>query len=142
MRGSKFEKTLRLLAAHARQPRYARRYMANLFVPPIASGLPWFTFSAIEFLETWIKSHHEIFEYGCGGSTLFFAQRARSVASVEHNGKWARTVTAAALKRGLSNVAIGVREADACRFALLPGARQIVRCRRGRWLGPGQMQRS
>jgi hypothetical protein len=52
MRGSKFSKVLRLLAAHAGQPRYARRYMANLFVPPIASGLPWFTFAAIEFLET------------------------------------------------------------------------------------------
>jgi hypothetical protein len=111
MRGSKFSKVLRLMAAHASQPRYARRYMANLFVPPIASGLPWFTFSAIEFLETWIKPHHEVFEYGCGGSTLFFAQRARSVASVEHNGKWAQTVTAAALKRGLTNVAIEVREA-------------------------------
>jgi hypothetical protein len=111
MRGSKFAKVLRLATAHARQPRYARRYMANLFVPPIVSGLPWFTFSAIEFLETWIKPYHEVFEYGCGGSTMFFAQRARSVASVEHNGKWAQTVTAAALKRGLTNVAIEVREA-------------------------------
>ena len=110
MRGSKFAKVLRLMAAHASQPRYARRYLANLFVPPIASGLPWFTFSAIEFLESRIKPHHEIFEYGCGGSTLFFAQRAKSVASVEHNGKWARTVTAAALRRGLTNIAIDVRE--------------------------------
>jgi predicted O-methyltransferase YrrM len=111
MRGSKFVKALRLAAAHARQPRYARRYLANLFVPPIASGLPWFTFSAIEFLEAWIKPHHEVFEYGCGGSTLFFAKRAKSVASVEHNAKWARSVTATALKRGLANVAIEVREA-------------------------------
>ena len=111
MRGSKFSKILRLVAAHTSQPRYARRYMANLFVPPIVSGLPWFTFSAIEFLETWIKPHHEVFEYGCGGSTLFFAQRANSVASVEHNGIWARSVTAAALKRGLTNVVIEVREA-------------------------------
>jgi SAM-dependent methyltransferase len=77
----------------------------------IASGLPWFTFSAIEFLETWIKPQYGVFEYGCGGSTLFFAERAKSVASVEHNGKWARSVTAAALKRGLTNVAIEVREA-------------------------------
>ena len=52
MRGSKFSKILRLMAAHTSQPRYARRYLANLFVPPIASGLPWFTFSAIEFLES------------------------------------------------------------------------------------------
>ena len=68
-------------------------------------------FRQSNFWRPWIEPHHEVFEYGCGGSTLFFAQRARSVASVEHNAKWARSVTAAALKRGLTNVAIEVREA-------------------------------
>jgi hypothetical protein len=35
-----------------------------------------------------------VFEYGCGGSTLFFTSRAASVTSVEHNAVWVNLVRA------------------------------------------------
>ena len=111
MRGSAIAKSLRLIAAHARQPQYITRYLKNLFVPPIACGLPWFTFGAIDFLASWIRPHHTIFEYGCGGSTIFFATRAARVECVEHNSKWATSVTAAILTQQLSNVHIRIEQA-------------------------------
>lgn len=106
MRGSTVIKSLRLAGAHVSHPQNLARYFTNLFVPPIVSGLPWFTFGAIDFLHTWIRPDHEVFEYGCGGSTLFFANRATCVKSVEHNKKWMASVIAALAERRLSNVHI------------------------------------
>lgn len=74
--------------------------------PPIASGLPWFTFGAIDFLAAWLKPSHAAFEYGSGGSTLFFAARAASVDSVEHNERWRLRVQGELLKRGHANARI------------------------------------
>lgn len=50
--------------------------------------LPWITYPAIEFLDTLDFSDCHIFEYGSGASTLFWANRAMTVTSVEKNPKW------------------------------------------------------
>jgi hypothetical protein len=52
MRGSAVSKSLHLLAAQVRQPQHIARYLQNLLVRPIDSGLPWFTFGAIDFHNT------------------------------------------------------------------------------------------
>jgi len=49
---------------------------------------PWLTYPAIDFLQKNISSQYKIFEYGGGGSTLFFLQRASEVVTVEHDSKW------------------------------------------------------
>lgn len=49
---------------------------------------PWITFKAIGFLKKWIKKEHRIFEYGGGGSSLFFADRASEVITIEHDEEW------------------------------------------------------
>jgi hypothetical protein len=106
MHGSAVSKSLHLMAAHVRQPQHIARYLQNLFVRPIHSGLPWFTFGAIDFLNTYIRPYHTVFEYGCGGSTIFFAARAASIECVEHNRAWATSVAT-----GLSNVHIRFEQA-------------------------------
>lgn len=50
--------------------------------------LPWLTFPAIERLRSFLAPDMRVFEYGSGGSTLFFARRANEVVSMEHNGEW------------------------------------------------------
>lgn len=50
--------------------------------------IPWFTYPAIEYLSQFDLSQKDIFEYGCGSSSLFWCKRANSVTSVEHNIKW------------------------------------------------------
>jgi predicted O-methyltransferase YrrM len=51
-----------------------------------------------------------IYEYGAGGSTIFFAKRAREVISVEHDPEWARRVTEVMQKGGYKNCWIQVIE--------------------------------
>lgn len=63
-------------------------------VPIDASGrpLPWYTYSAIDFLEPRLTKNHRVFEYGCGYSTLWFANRVGSVVAVEDSMEWAQIV--------------------------------------------------
>jgi hypothetical protein len=106
MRGSRLSKLFRLCGALIQRPADVPRYVVHLRVPPVQSGLPWFTFGAIDFLDSWIRPHHRIFEYGCGGSTLFFATRAAYVESIEHNARWRLRVLDAVTRHGLTNVNI------------------------------------
>jgi predicted O-methyltransferase YrrM len=50
--------------------------------------LPWITFAAIDYLKHAIKKDALVFEYGGGGSTLFFVDNAGKVITVEHNPEW------------------------------------------------------
>ena len=49
---------------------------------------PWFSYDAIEFLKRNLRRDMDVFEWGAGGSTIFFAQRCHSVRSVESNEDW------------------------------------------------------
>ncbi|KLT64075.1 FkbM family methyltransferase [Pedobacter sp. BMA] len=51
-------------------------------------ALPWVTYSFIDFIRDRINRSHHIFEYGSGNSTIFYAQKAASVTSVEHDRNW------------------------------------------------------
>ncbi len=50
--------------------------------------LPWYTYPAIEYLSQFDYSDKKIFEYGCGYSSEFWAQRAKKVVSIEDNPKY------------------------------------------------------
>jgi len=57
--------------------------------PCDASGpIPWYTYPAISFLTRIIRPEFKVFEYGCGNSTLWWAQMVNHVYSVEHNRGW------------------------------------------------------
>ncbi|MBB5439754.1 hypothetical protein HDC92_003450 [Pedobacter sp. AK017] len=50
--------------------------------------IAWVTYSFIDFIKDRISKQHDIFEFGSGNSTLFYAGMARSVYSVEHDRDW------------------------------------------------------
>jgi hypothetical protein len=50
--------------------------------------LPWFTYPAIEYLRQLDFSQSSVFEFGTGGSTLFWCRRAARVVGVEHDAAW------------------------------------------------------
>lgn len=52
------------------------------------SALPWMSYPAIEFLKNNLTKNHEIFEFGCGASTLFFAKRVKKITGLETNQQW------------------------------------------------------
>jgi len=50
--------------------------------------LPWLTYSIIDFITERLSKDYNVFEFGSGNSTLFFAERVKQVSSVEHNIEW------------------------------------------------------
>ena len=82
--------------------RYGRDYglwrsrLEQRVVDKDGSPVPWYTYCAAEYLGSLDWSGRVVFEYGCGQSTLWWAERAKSVTSVEHNADWRQTVSEAA----------------------------------------------
>lgn len=50
--------------------------------------VPWFTFSCNDFLKERLRKDFNIFEFGSGNSTLYFASNIGKVTSLEHNETW------------------------------------------------------
>ena len=55
---------------------------------PLVDEVPWLVNQAVDFLRTNLSGHGRIFEWGSGGSTLFFAARSVELATVEHDESW------------------------------------------------------
>jgi hypothetical protein len=51
---------------------------------------PWLTFDAIDWLSRYLRDGMRVFEYGSGGSTLFWLRRDIWLVSVEHDEGWYR----------------------------------------------------
>lgn len=58
----------------------------------IEIGYPWLTYGAIMELEEFLTPNFKVLEFGCGGSTIFFSRRCKSVKSMESNEVWADKV--------------------------------------------------
>lgn len=63
----------------------------------------WITFDALHYLDGWLKPTHRVFEYGGGGSTLFFGKRAAFIATVENDGEWFQILTEKIRAKGYQN---------------------------------------
>lgn len=50
--------------------------------------IPWYTYPAFEYLNQLDYQDKDIFEYGAGNSSLFWAKKARSVISIESDKEW------------------------------------------------------
>lgn len=50
--------------------------------------IPWYTYPAIEFLNSIDMTGYNVFEYGSGFSSLYYADKAKHVTSVEDNEEW------------------------------------------------------
>ena len=70
---------------------------------PLDDETPWMTFRAIRWLRSFLRPEMAVFEYGTGGSTLFFARRARSLVSIENDPRWHARVDRALRLAGISN---------------------------------------
>jgi hypothetical protein len=50
--------------------------------------IPWFTYPAIEYLESLNLSNANIFEWGSGNSSAYFSERCLSIESIETDDQW------------------------------------------------------
>jgi hypothetical protein len=72
------------------QVHYYSRWKGTLqpFRSAITDRCPWLSFPAIDFLEGHLPARAKVFEYGGGGSTLFFLAKGARVITVEHDQDW------------------------------------------------------
>jgi hypothetical protein len=74
--------------------RYALPYLRSLLPgkSALADVVPMMPFGAIAWLRSYLRPEMAVFEYGSGGSTLFFASRVGRLVSVEHDAEWYRRI--------------------------------------------------
>lgn len=73
------------------RPKDAGRWLYDNVVSrksPVERSLPWMSWKAIDFLQGHITPALRVFEWGGGGSTIFFADRGCHVTTVESNEFW------------------------------------------------------
>ena len=75
---------------------------------------PWITFEAKAWIEAFLVQNHgkqmTVFEFGSGGSTIFFTKRFFKVISVEHNHEWYSVVCKILQRENISNCKYLLRE--------------------------------
>ena len=57
-------------------------------VSPLSMEIPWINFESLEWLSSFLTPSMSVFEWGSGGSTVYFSQRASHVTSIEHDSRW------------------------------------------------------
>jgi len=108
MNGSITVKVARLAADLAIHPRHITPYLSNCFSRRSSLDLevPWFSYSAICLLDRFVKPAMLVYEYGSGGSTLYFAKRSGRVVSIEDDKDWYDRIVRVVNERQLRNVDI------------------------------------
>jgi hypothetical protein len=61
-------------------------------VDRLGGELPWMNYAVVRLLQDRLSSDLDLFEYGSGSSTAYFAKLVRRVTSVEHDQSWVERV--------------------------------------------------
>ncbi len=65
-----------------------RSMKCRMVVDSNGIAVPWYTYPAIEYLNSFDFKCCDVFEFGSGNSSAYWARRARSVVSVEDDPTW------------------------------------------------------
>jgi len=95
---------------------FSKNYLAKMGwhhsingIPHNNDGLvPWITYPAFRQLKRIVKPDFQVFEFGCGASSIWWAANVANVISVEHDAAWAARVAA----EKPHNLTLVVREMD------------------------------
>lgn len=71
-----------------REDGWFRSFREQASVDAQGLPIPWLTYPAINFLAPRLRPDMALFEFGCGGSTLWWASRVQKVVSCEHDRAW------------------------------------------------------
>ena len=90
-----------------KKPRIASSYIfiwiRSIIYPENRYPLPWMTFGAIDWLKKNATKKYKVFEWGSGGSSLYWAKNVEYVCSVEHNAQWYNQVAKLLAGSGFNN---------------------------------------
>ena len=82
------EKFLRFIETWQQDFAIERSIDEKLCVDKDNNPLPWYTYPAIEYLSQFDYREKNIFEFGTGYSSAFWAKRAKNIISIEDNPIW------------------------------------------------------
>jgi hypothetical protein len=82
---------------------HARSVRERESVDRAGRPLPWYSYASLHWLDQLDLSRLDVFEYGSGNSTRWWAQRCGTLTSVEHDAEWHAKVA------GLLPSAVGYR---------------------------------
>jgi hypothetical protein len=82
-------KALTRIIFSSRQRKHLFRWLSS-FDPDyfIRNRSPWIPFDAFDFIQGWTARPARVFEYGSGGSTLYWMKYGVSCVSIEHDPIW------------------------------------------------------
>jgi hypothetical protein len=89
---SEVEKAARKAIPYLSETGWIESRITQSSVDVAGKPIPWYSYAAIDFLKERVGVADRVFEFGSGNSTLWWAQRAKHVTGVEHDGKWATLV--------------------------------------------------
>lgn len=73
-------------------------------INPIDLELPWISIDALKRIEKKLSITMKVFEFGSGGSTIFFSKYVELVCSVEHDSDWYDLVKSKLNSMNIQNV--------------------------------------
>lgn len=71
----------------------------------LREGLPWIVPESLTELEKHVQPDWRVFEWGSGGSTVYWARNCAHVTSIEHNSEWVERTTKLLRKFGCTDSA-------------------------------------
>ena len=77
-----------MLLSELKDSGWFKSFKTKRSVDKNGNPIPWLTYSFIDFITKRLNKDMEIFEYGSGNSTIYFAKNVNTVTSVEHNLQW------------------------------------------------------
>jgi len=88
--GSMFiaQRSLLHKSGYLKQIGWLESYVSGMPCDKSKQALPWYSYSAIAFLEKLVDKGMFVFEYGSGNSTLWWSNRVCKVVSCEHSKEW------------------------------------------------------
>ncbi len=63
-------------------------YKIKQSVDKNGNPIPWNTYPFLSFIEPRLKNEFDVFEYGSGNSTIWYAKKVRSIVAIEHDKEW------------------------------------------------------
>lgn len=73
---------------------WVRSFLEDIPVDGTGEPLPWMNYPMIRFLEERLSTDMDLFEFGSGYSTMFYARFVNTVTSIEYDRNWLERVSA------------------------------------------------
>ncbi|MBC7331543.1 MAG: SAM-dependent methyltransferase [Synergistetes bacterium] len=97
--------------------------------------IPWYTYPALDFLKAFDFGKKVVFEYGGGSSTLWWAERAERVVTVEHDKSWYYKLKESASSFTNVEIALKEKEEEYVNYILEQSSAFDIVVVDGRWRG-------